>query len=111
MPTFPSNQGFGVPSVARSVPAARGFQTGTEPIFPYPYALSGVTRDANGNALAGCNVKMFRTIDDSLVAQTTSDANGNYVIQGSNLFQHYLVAYLAGSPDVECTSVNTLTPS
>lgn len=111
MPTFPSNQGFGVPSVAKSVPAARSFQTGDVPIFPYPYSLSGVTRDANGNALAGCNVKMFRTIDDSLVAQTTSDSNGNYVIPGSNLFQHWLVTYLAGSPDGCATSINTLVPS
>jgi hypothetical protein len=100
---------FGVPNVARSMPAVRGFQSGESPVFEYPYALSGVTRDSTGAVLAGCNVKLFRTADDSLVSQTTSDANGIYIIPASPALQHYLVTYKTGSPDVTGASVNTLT--
>jgi hypothetical protein len=78
-------------------------------VFEYPYALSGVTRDSTGAVLAGCNVKLFRTADDSLVSQTTSDANGIYIIPASPALQHYLVTYKTGSPDVTGASVNTLT--
>lgn len=109
MPTFQGlSQQAGVPNVARSVPAVRGFQSGESPVFEYPYSITGVTRDSNGTALGSCRVGLFRTMDDSFVHQVTSDASGNYAIPASNLLQHYLVFYKTGSPDVAGSSVNTL---
>lgn len=104
-------QQAGVPRVARAMPTVAGFRNGDNAIFEWPYAITGITRDANGAALGNCRVELFRTIDDSPVSQTTSDANGNFVIPASDLFQHYLVAYKAGGTDVSGTSVNTLTGS
>lgn len=98
----------GVPNVARSMPAARGFQSGESPVFEYPYSISGVTKDSAGAVLASCRVELFRTADDSPVSQTTSNANGVYIIPASNVLQHYIVAYKAGSPDVTGATVNTL---
>ena len=74
-----------------------------------PQLISGVTRDLNGNPLAACTVKLYRTYDDSVHEVVTSDANGNYtfsaIVDGSN---YYVVGYLPGSPDVAGTTVNTL---
>lgn len=90
--------------------AVRGaVQTGFGPIFPYPYDIMGRTLDAGGAVLGNCEVQLFRTEDDSYVSSTTSDVSGNYAIPASNQLTHYLVAYLAGSPDVAGTTVNTLT--
>lgn len=99
----------GVPNVARTVPAVRGFLTGGDSNgFERPYSISGVTKDSAGAALGGCRVELFRTADDSSVSHVQSDANGAYIVPASNLLQHYLVAYKAGSPDVAGTTVNTL---
>lgn len=96
----------GVPNTM-ALPPVRGFTENT-PIFEHPYFISGVTRDANGNAIGNCIVILFRTADNSIAAITVSDASGNYVIVASQALQHYAVAYLAGSPDVFGTTVNTL---
>jgi len=37
---------------------------------PTVLTISGVTRDASGNPLGGCVVKLFRTADDLLITQT-----------------------------------------
>jgi hypothetical protein len=78
---------------------------------PLAWRIAGITRDANGNALAGCVVKLYRTVDDAVMGVTVSDAAGKYAF--TLLVQpgtYYVVAYLAGSPDVAGTTVNTLTP-
>lgn len=80
-------------------------------------AFIGVTRDAYGSILPSCITKLFKTTDgayagtkDVLLDQTTSDATtGAYTLY--TLYYpdaHYIVAYKAGSPDVEGTTVNTL---
>lgn len=108
MPAFQGMVQTGVPNVGQSMPAVRGYQSGP---FSYGYAIAGVSRDSAGVALAGVTVKLFRTADDSLVSQTTSDANGAYKLPASPLFAHYLVEYKAGTPDVAGSSVNTLVGS
>lgn len=87
-----------------------------EPIRARPgYYLSkdirGVTRDAGGGAIGNCVVKCYDTLTDAVVFTTTSDASGNYAgtVPGSG--EYYLVAYLADTPDIAGTSVNTLTGS
>lgn len=74
--------------------------------------IVGTTRDASGNPLATCIVKGYLTSNDQFLRQLTSDANGYFEFcsefTGVN---HYLVAYKAGAPDVEGTTVNTLVPA
>jgi hypothetical protein len=72
--------------------------------------IAGVTRDSTGAILAGCTVNLFLTSGNTFVSSTVSDANGNFAFYVSSpIPQYFLVGYLAGSPDVEGTTVNTLT--
>ena len=107
----PVNLGqYGVPSVARSLPIVRGFgyAQGDDPIYEYAYYINGTTRDAAGTPLANCTVKLYRTADDSVAAVVISDGSGKFSIASSPALNHYLVAYLPGSPDVAGTTINTL---
>ena len=76
---------------------------------PGGFYINGVTRDATGNALAGCWVKLFETLTDIQRQATTSDATGNYsfVVPDSTTL-YYAEAYLPGSPDVAGTTKNNL---
>lgn len=67
------------------------------------------TKTSVGVALPGCMVDAFQTADDVKVGFALSDASANYEISIYTDALHYVVAYLAGSPDVAGTSVNTLT--
>jgi hypothetical protein len=78
----------------KGISPVRGFENGNDPYFVYPYTIAGVTRDGSGVALGNCTVKLYRTIDDSLAAVTTSDGSGNYQFPASAVLQHYIVAYL-----------------
>lgn len=79
------------------------------PFPPADYRVVGVTRDSFGNVLPGCTVRLFKTSGDVKVAQTVSDGSGNYIFTNcAPGTAYYIVAYLAGSPDVAGTSVNTL---
>jgi hypothetical protein len=78
------------------------------------FRIFGVTKDSAGVVLPGCTVHLFRTSDDVLMKQITSDAAGAYMFQGVGIggggaTAYYVVAYKAGSPDVSGTTVNTLT--
>lgn len=101
----------GVPNVARSMPTVRNFQGGSGPMFEYPYAISGVTRDSAGTALGDCTVTLHRTNNDTVAARGVSDGSGNFRLDASNTLTHYLVAYKTGAPDREGTTVNTLVGS
>jgi hypothetical protein len=73
------------------------------------FVITGTTVDANGAPLAGCTVQLFRTGDDSFVAELVSDGAGAYsFVMGDNAGTFYLVAYKPGSPDVAGTTVNTI---
>lgn len=97
-----------MPNVARSMPVVRTRETGNVPYVEYGYALTGVTRDSTGTALGGCTVVVYRTADDSVAARGVSDASGNYSLPATPSFTHYVVAYLAGVPDVAGTTSNQL---
>ncbi len=105
--SFAINSPGGVPNTV-GLPTVQGFASGETTPFEYPSAIAGVTRDGNGNALAHCALILFRTIDNSIAALGQSDGSGQYRLGASMALSHYLVAYLAGSPDVCGTSVNTL---
>lgn len=74
--------------------------------------LSGVTYDSNGVILPSCTVDLFDTATDIRLDTKVSDATTgafSFTSAGFSPATHYLVAYLAGSPDVAGTTINTLT--
>lgn len=73
------------------------------------FHVSGTTVDSTGAALASCVVQLFRTGDDTLVQEITSDGSGAFTFTlGDNAGNFYIVAYKAGGTDVAGTTVNTL---
>lgn len=86
---------------------------GRTPLPVTQLRISGVTKDSAGVPLGFCRVELYRTSDDVVLDRTLSDANGNYEFRsassGDN--RHYVVAYLAGTPDRAGTTVNTLIAS
>lgn len=70
--------------------------------------ITGVSRDNAGAALGSCVVKLFRTTNDGLAAQLTSDASGNFTFNNPGSGPFYIVCYKAGSPDVSGTGLNTI---
>jgi hypothetical protein len=74
--------------------------------------IMGLVVDSSGNAIGGAVVAGFRTSDNRFVRTTTSDSNGMYEL-GTEFAgeQHYLVAYVSGSPDIAGTTVKTLVPT
>jgi len=70
--------------------------------------IVGVSRDSAGAALGSCVVKLFRTTNDALAAQVTSDASGNFTFNNPGSGPFYIVCYKAGSPDVSGTGLNTI---
>jgi len=78
---------------------------------PTYFSIAGVTRDSTGAPLGNCIVDWFDTATDRKLDTVTSDANGLFEFRnaGQPPNAYYLVAYLAGAPDVAGTTVNTLT--
>jgi hypothetical protein len=80
------------------------------------WVIAGQTLDASGSVLGGCSVHLFTTDDDVEQQQQVSDpVTGAFSFllpldQVVRAEQYYCVAYLAGSPDVAGTTVNTLAP-
>ena len=88
-----------------------GFPQLYRPHLAPPIQITGFTRDSTGTILPGCLVKAYATATDIVASSAVSDANGYFSLPVSGGVQYYLVAYLVGSPDVEGTTVNTLTGS
>jgi hypothetical protein len=55
-------------------------------------------------------VQLFRTVDDLIMGEVTSDGSGVYAVRAGVGGPFYLVAYKPGSPDLAGTTVNTLIP-
>lgn len=70
--------------------------------------ITGVTKDSTGASLGSCVVQLFRTSNDQLIEESTSDGSGNYSFAPTDYGPFYVVAYKAGAPDVAGTTVNTL---
>ena len=73
-----------------------------------PATVSGVTMDATGAPLAGCNVTLFCSNDDTPQSRAVSDGAGNYTLTANVSGPYYVAAYKAGGPDVEGTTVDTI---
>ena len=105
---------IGLPNTSSGV-SIFAFQDAS-PYFPEQnLRISGVTKDSGGGLLGNCIVKLMRSDTDAMVFQTVSDSLGNFVVQlpvgfsQANTKTYYMTAYLAGSPDVMGTTINTLT--
>lgn len=75
--------------------------------------LKGQTVDTSDAGLSGVNVQAFRTSDDAFAGyEVQSRTDGSYDL-ATNFpgVNHYVVAYLAGSPDRGGTTLNTLVPT
>lgn len=73
------------------------------------FGFVGVTRDANGSAVASCVVKLFLTATDALLDSTTSDPSGNFLLNTPFYPDtHYIVSHKSGAPDVDGVTTNTL---
>jgi hypothetical protein len=96
--------------IAASLAAATAIGIATNPSVAVVGVvhIGGYTRGSTGAALGNCVVKLYRTSDDALVGQTVSAVNGSYSIAAVSGVEHYMVAYLDGSPDVAGTTVNYL---
>ncbi len=75
--------------------------------------LKGMCVDTSDATLSGVTVQAFRTSDDAFAGyEVQSRTDGSYDL-ATNFpgVNHYVVAYLPGSPDRAGTTVNTLVPA
>ena len=73
------------------------------------YQIGGLTRAFDGSALDGCNVNLFLTATNQLLATTVSDSTGAYTFGvPDNTTTYYVTSYKVGSPDVTGMTRNDL---
>ena len=79
-------------------------------LLPVRWLMSGTTKNSEGTAIGSCVVDLFRTTNDVNVDATISDTTivGAFSFSVGLSQAYYAVAYLAGSPDIAGTTVNTL---
>lgn len=75
--------------------------------------IRGVTNDADGNPLSGVIVQGFVTATDAYVGEVQSLTDGTYILGTETAAgtAHYLVAFLAGTPNRAASSDNTIIPT
>lgn len=110
MPSFYGNMtgASGVPKTQTGLNVVQAFHAPQEYVADQTFLITGTTKDSTGAALANCEVELYNTITDTVIARMVSDANGLYSFFATNLQNHYAVAYKVGAPDVAGTTVNTL---
>lgn len=78
-------------------------------IIPKYFSITGITKNSAGAVLPFCTVDLYRTSIKTRIDTVVSDANGAFEFRTASADDyHYEVGYLAGSPDVAGTTVNTL---
>lgn len=80
---------------------------------PHLKFIKGTCVDASDTVIPGATVQAFRTSDDAFAGyEVQSREDGSYDL-ATNFpgVNHYVVAYIAGSPDRGGTTLNTLTPT
>jgi len=118
MPTFRGNRNLiGVPLVATSLPAVKGFYAVPVSGPAKHYTIAGVTKDSAGAAKASATVYLFLMAVDpftgvnipTYTASTISDATGNYAFEVSDGGTYWITDYKTGAPDVAGATLQTLT--
>ena len=76
----------------------------------HPDLLEYAACDADGNPLSGVIVQGFVTATDAYVGEVQSLTDGTYILGTETVAgtAHYLVAFLAGSPNRAAASDNTI---
>jgi hypothetical protein len=83
------------------------------------WLLSGTTYDSLNARLPGCRVVIMVSskikynpdiLSNPVIAETVSDANGDYSIQVTNPGPYQIIAYKAGGTDVAGVTVDTVIP-
>jgi hypothetical protein len=75
----------------------------------FSYVITDTVCDANGTPVPGATIHLFDTATDVEVDEVTSNGSGVFTFTNPTLGpNYYVVGYLAGSPDIAGTSVNTL---
>ena len=106
-PGSPLPIGFG-----RTVYRPSQFDTPQNDLKLRNYAVTGITKDSTGAALAGCTVDIYETLSDIHRGRTVSDAAGNYTINVNGPdtgLTFYGRASLAGAPERAGTTVEVVT--
>ena len=75
------------------------------------YGFTGQCLDASAVPQQNATVQAFVTATGQLAGTATSDNNGNYSVTTPYPGAHFLVAILAGSPDIFGTTDNNLIPT
>jgi hypothetical protein len=119
--SFGCRIGYGLPSGNDGVSSNRDL-TAADLFEPYSCDgegtqtlkfIKGLCVDASDVAIPGAVVQAFRTSDDAFAGyEVQSREDGSYDL-ATNFpgVNHYLVAYIAGSPDRAGTTANTLVPA
>ncbi len=71
--------------------------------------ISGLTLNSSGVAVGGVTVRGFQQSNHEYIGSVVSAPDGSYSLPTPYSTAHYVVAYLAGSPDTAGTTVNNLT--
>jgi hypothetical protein len=115
-PARPASPRAGIPSIGDtlgSVGLAVRLVAFRSPSFGSSgVTVTGVTKNSTGAIIGAAVVQLFRTTDDAIIGETTSDAaTGVYTFWPTVSGPFYCVAYKTGSPDLAGTTVNTLIPA
>ena len=71
--------------------------------------IRGTTRDCEtGNILGLCTVRVYRTIDGTLVSSTTSDVDGVFLLPVLDFVEHYFIVASATGPQRAGATANDL---
>lgn len=107
---------MGVPNVAQALPTVRNFRAAPPVVGDYDYTISGQTQDSAGAAKASATVYLFEMRTDETgsyipfyIAQTVSDASGNYSFVVASNKLYWIADYKSGSPDLAGVTLQTLT--
>lgn len=110
MPGRYDNALFGPPG--RLGHFAQGTGLLNTPPADYPFTISGVARDNQGNPIGGMTCMLFQTATDKLQAKMISEATtGVFSFRVPNSTTNYYIVFLTAAGDQGGTTVNTLTGS
>jgi hypothetical protein len=98
------------------MPTVRNFSAAPPVLGDQDFTISGQTQDPAGAAKAGATVYLFEMRTDEAgayipyyIAQTVSDASGNYSFYVASGKLYWLADYKSGSPDLAGVTLQTLT--
>lgn len=119
--SFGCRVGYGAPSGSDGAAPIGGDMTMADPFKPLEIQdgsqslkfIKGLCVDVNDAPLSGVNVRAFVTAGNAYAGyEVQSREDGSYDIPTPNVgANHYVVAYLPGSPDRGGTTLNTLVPT